>query len=128
MIYLVSLFSSAEDKIFGNIHNGEIILTEYGKIVEVEWHNIAIQHSFLEIGEYAILPDQLLSIINFKDQTNKTLDKVLRGFKVNSLNSLKKNGLVNFKWRKSFYKRNIRDELDLNAAVEYIDKRRFSGI
>ena len=56
---------------FGNIaisdgsYHPEIILNEYGKIIETQWRWLFDRYSYISIDDYAVMPDHFHGIIHF---------------------------------------------------------------
>jgi putative transposase len=65
-MYFVTICTSLRECYFGNIVNGEMDLSELGKIVEPEWLKIfeMRQDMNLQMGEYVVMPNHFQVIIS----------------------------------------------------------------
>lgn len=117
---LISLRIDTSAVQFGKIHNGEIILNEYGKIIEVEWQNLADRYPVMEIDEYIIMPDHFHAIVVLENDLAIPLRRIISYFKQASSEKLYKYGIEDFKWKKSYFEKKINSEEELNKTREYI--------
>lgn len=124
--------------LFGQIENDEMILSEIGKIAEQCWREIPSHFTFVELDEFAIMPNHIHGIVVITKNTetqhiaslqrkgqnkfgpqSENLASIIRGFK----SSVKKWATVNgidFKWQPRFYDRIIRNEEELWNVRNYI--------
>ena len=70
--YYVTLCTQNRECLFGEIVNGEMILNEYGKIVEQCWNNLSNHYDNIELDAYVIMPNHFHGIILITD----TVDNV----------------------------------------------------
>lgn len=61
--YFVTMNVKYQDRIFGKIENGEMILSEYGEIADQQWRWL-FGYPYLGIDEYIIMPDHFHGIIH----------------------------------------------------------------
>ena len=61
--YFITINVKYQDRIFGKIDNGQMILSEYGKIADKCWKEIPDHIENTEIDEYIIMPDHVHGII-----------------------------------------------------------------
>ncbi|MBL8097594.1 MAG: hypothetical protein JNK81_00320 [Anaerolineales bacterium] len=61
--YYVTIVVHGRECLFGEIVNGEMILNEYGKIVQKWWDEIPIHFSNVELGAFVIMPNHIHGII-----------------------------------------------------------------
>jgi len=130
--------------LFGEIINGEMILSEYGKIVEKYWIEIPKYYQNVFIDEYIIMPNHVHGIIVIKQdepivgtihelslqdksyfndwlqRRNMLLSKIIGFFKMNSSKLIHQLGQNIFKWQRSFYDHVIRNEESLAEIRKYI--------
>ena len=119
----ITLFVGNREKVFGEIHNGEMIINELGKIVEVEWQNIFENRNDLSIDEYIILPNRFYGIVQVCESAGlfqSKIPRVIAEFKSRSSQLIHESGLEHFEWQKSFMEKKIKDEGELNKIREYI--------
>jgi REP element-mobilizing transposase RayT len=70
--YYVTLCTQNRECLFGEIVNGEMILNEYGKMVEQCWNNLSNHYDNIELDAYVIMPNHFHGIILITD----TVDNV----------------------------------------------------
>lgn len=61
--YFVTIVTYQRDCLFGEIVNGELMLNEYGKIVQKWWDEIPIHFPNVELGAFVIMPNHIHGII-----------------------------------------------------------------
>jgi len=61
--YFVTMCTQNRECLFGEIVNGQMILNEYGKIVEQCWNNLSNHYDNIELDAYVIMPDHFHGII-----------------------------------------------------------------
>ena len=52
--YFVTICTQDREYLFGRIENGEMILNDYGKIVEDEWVKTATMRKNIELDQYIV--------------------------------------------------------------------------
>ena len=126
--YYITVCTYNRNKLFGKLQNGEIYLSEYGKIADFVWNDL-INHNPIVLHEYIIMPDHIHGIIQINNNSKSVeISEIIRQFKTFSskrINEhLKRNGLEPFPtgklWQKSFYDHIIRDENDYIIKSQYI--------
>jgi putative transposase len=137
--YFVTLCTRNKERLFGEVINGEMILSETGCIVEKEWLNVAIARSTVRLDQYVVMPNHFHGIIwiernnegtascaptmpRFGQVVSGSLSAIIRGFKSAVANRFNKiNNLTGTTiWQRNFYEHVIRDEPSLNRIREYI--------
>jgi REP element-mobilizing transposase RayT len=68
--YFVTLCTQNRECLFGEIVNGEMILNEYGKIVEQCWNDLPNHYDNIELDSYVIMPNHFHGIIIITDTVN----------------------------------------------------------
>ena len=128
--YFVTICMKNRNEFFSHIVNSELILTEFGKILDDVWNNLPKYYN-VELDYYIVMPDHFHGIViidntlNVKDDKGKdplTLSDIIGKFKSYSSRKIR-NLLVNkdeFEWQKSFYDRIIRSEVELDNIRKYI--------
>jgi len=142
--YFVTICSQDKKNIFSQIVDGNVILNEFGKIIQNEWIKTGQIRKNVIIDEYVIMPNHLHGIIiienNHDDRrgtqqrasTSKiesfgkpvfgSLPTIIRGFKstttkqINELRSMPEIPL----WQRNYYEHVVRNDNDLNEIREYI--------
>lgn len=140
--WFVTINTWERQKIFGAIRNGEMQLSDWGKIVAEEWLKSAEIRKEVLLGEFVVMPDHFHAIITIqpedvqqprwlpgmKEQTPprgpspKSLGALIAGFK--SIVTIKINNLRQSKtppvWQKNYYDRIIRSADALQSITMYI--------
>ena len=70
--YFITLCTHNRECLFGQIQNGQMILNEYGKMVEQCWNNLSNHYDNIELDAYVIMPNHFHGIIFITD----TVDNV----------------------------------------------------
>jgi REP element-mobilizing transposase RayT len=142
--YFVTICAHARECLFGEIIDGAMILSNYGKIVEECWNNIESHFDDVELDSFVIMPNHIHGIITFvgagsprPDEKLKsaskgaetaplpkrrTLGNVVAYFKYQSTKrlNLKRNTPSFAVWQRNYYEHIVRDEIDLNRIRGYI--------
>jgi REP element-mobilizing transposase RayT len=139
--YFITICTQNRECYFGEIRNGEMRLSEIGKIVEYEWlktPGIRLDMN-LQMGKFVIMPDHFhaiigigknryntnrdamhrVSILNKFGPQSKNLASVIRGFKSSVTISARKID-TGFTWQSSFYDHVIRDRGSFQRISDYI--------
>ena len=66
-LYFVTICVQKHECLFGKIINGEMILNEYGKIVNDEWQYLQTKYPHIVLYEYVIKPNHFHGIIAIID-------------------------------------------------------------
>ena len=136
--YFVTISTANGVTYFGNVKNGEMVLNEYGNIVNTQWVQLPQHYWNTKLDEYVIMPDHIHGIIiidnnragykpapTHQHNVKKpySLHEIIRGFKTftsKNINTL--NTTILFRWQRSFYDRIIRNENELHKIRTYILK------
>jgi putative transposase len=145
-MYYITICTANMKKFFGNIKNGEVDLSNEGKIVEEEWEDTSIKRSNVILDEFIVMPNHFHGIIalekiNFQSTPETSQRDVCTGSmkQGNSNQKLTANSLgsiINqfkgkctkrirkfhdqFKWHCRFHDRIIRNEKELDNIRAYI--------
>jgi len=68
--YFITLCTHNRECLFGQIQNGQMILNEYGKIVEQCWNNLSNHYDNIELDAYVIMPNHFHGIILITDNVD----------------------------------------------------------
>lgn len=144
-LYFVTICTKYRDPHFGEIINGEIHLSEIGKIVHSEWFKTFDMRPDmnLEMDAFIIMPNHFHAIIfigenrfnsgrdamhcvstgeNIKNKfgrQSKNLASVIRGFKISVTTNARKIN-PNFAWQPRFHDHIIRNQNSLHNIQNYI--------
>lgn len=71
--YYITINTKNRRRIFGTIKDGEMILSEYGKIVKTEFLKINQYHKRAKLDEFIIMPDHVHCIITLMNNNDGSL-------------------------------------------------------
>jgi REP element-mobilizing transposase RayT len=107
-----------------------MILNKFGKIILGCWQKLSKMYSYCELDYFQIMPDHFhgIVIINSVGTSRdlslqvktKSLSSLIGVFKTTSSKEIHLTGFKDFKWKRSFYDRIIRNEKELNNIRKYI--------
>jgi len=131
--YFVTICSFDKELIFGKITNGQIILSEVGRIALKYLEEIPKHFDDVFVDENVIMPNHIHIIIsivgaqNFEPQRNeyqkiipKSIGSIIRSYKAAVTKWCRENGLNDFKWQRNFFEHIIRNDEDYIRIREYI--------
>ncbi len=61
--FFITICTIDREPLFGKIENGEMNLSEYGKIVKMTWDEIPLHYSNIELDEFVVMPDHVHGIV-----------------------------------------------------------------
>ena len=61
--YFVTMCTQSRECLFGEIANDEVMLNEYGKVVEEEWLKTPRMRTRVELDEFVVMPNHLHAIM-----------------------------------------------------------------
>lgn len=139
--YFVTICTYNKECLFGKVTNGEMVINEYGKVVEQEWLKTTEIRPNVELDEFIIMPNHFHGILVIIDKCRGTarcapttddrqfgkmisasLPAIIRSLKSAATNHINKlRGTSNAPvWQRNYYEHVIRNEHDLNDIREYI--------
>ena len=141
--YFVTICTHGKKLLFSEIQNKQIILNDFGQIVDDAWHDLPNHHHHVRIDEYIIMPDHFHGIVILEDYTKPSeymsaqslipstafnkrhaLPEVIRGFKTFSARRI--NVLRDTKgtpvWKRKYHERIIPTKHVLEIVRRYIRK------
>ena len=74
--YFVTISTAHRECYFGEIINGKMILSEIGKIAEQYWNEIPHHFTFVEMGEFVVMPNHVHGIIIFNKSDDGCHDAI----------------------------------------------------
>jgi REP element-mobilizing transposase RayT len=95
-IYFITFVTQHRDYILGNIRDGKMILSDFGKIVDEEWHKSFQIRKELFLDEYIIMPNHLHAIVVLNIDTNGlNVDTNGRSYPIDNDNAfISNNGII----------------------------------
>jgi putative transposase len=132
--YFVTICSYNRESIFGEIVDGEAILSRYGRIVLTDWQNLAKRHPHIELGAFTVMPNHVHGIVVMKDTPvgadsklvsgtarQSSLPEIVRGFKTFSARRVNRaRRAVGSVWQRNYWEHVIRNQEAFNRIHEYI--------
>lgn len=148
--YYVTIVAQGRECLFGEIVDGEMILNEYGEIVQKWWDEIPIHFPNVELGAFVIMPNHVHGIIfifeerrgevlsprndpnamNGSDRDGETpplrkptLGQIVAYFKYQStkeMNKIETPNAITRFWQRNYYEHIIRNERELQQKTGYI--------
>ena len=130
-LYFITLVTQNRDCNLGNIVNSEMILSDFGKIIETEWLKSFDIRNELFLDEYIIMPDHVHGIIIIGENAYnepsagegpqyEKLPVIIGSYKSAVSKLIHRSGRKDFRWQKSYHDRIIRDQHELESIREYI--------
>jgi len=142
--YFVTICTYQRECLFGDVVNGEMRMSEAGKIVAAVWEGLAERFPVVVFGDFVVMPNHFHGLLVIADagrgvacrapnpnrQAEKwgaasgapTLGVVVRGFK--SISAISINRLLCRQgmplWQRNYYEHVIRGDEDLASVRRYI--------
>lgn len=117
----------------GEICNKEIILNEYGRVIERQWLWLHEQYPYVILHNFAIMPNHFHAILEIKRPLNvqgefngeittkiKSISELVGAFKSTSSKHIHLLGFANFQWHRSFHEIVIPNETAFYNISNYI--------
>lgn len=142
--YFITICAKNRESFFGEITEGEMALSEMGKIVADEWQKTAEIRGNVELGESVVMPNHfhgILIINNFDTVSVEThcnaslqqspyqnkfgpqsqnVSAIIRGFKGATTKQIHIAGFKNFAWQSRFHDHIIRNQKEYDQISTYI--------
>jgi len=131
----VTICSYNRKSIFGEIVDGKVVLSRYGRIVLTDWQNLAKRHPHIEFGAFTVMPNHVHGIVVIKDipagadsklvsgtARQSSLPEIVRGFKTfpaRRVNRARRVVGVPV-WQRNYWEHVIRNQEAFNRTHEYI--------
>ena len=123
--YFVTICVKNRECLFGNIHNNNMILNEYGKIVHQFWYSLVKKYTNIDLDEFVVMPNHVHGIIIIKKRVDDEVESKNKTRSVGAIHELPlpndDNQNPGYSQTNNDYK-NLPDEL--NEFTKYIIKRR----
>jgi putative transposase len=137
--YFVTLCVREKECVLGDIVDGEMQLSEIGRIVRDVWDSLPARYPNIELDSFVIMPNHMHGIIVIvggvgaihesplrdspQQRRNMLLPKIMGYFKMNTakrINALRGTPGVPF-WQRNYWEHVIRDDSDSNRIRQYIE-------
>ena len=133
-MYFVTICVEEKKCLLGEVIKGEMVVNEYGRIVQEEWYrSVEIRHE-VQLDEFVVMPNHLHGIVVLVGATGRSplrlkpgpsprsLGSFVGGFKsatTTRINDLRGTHGIPL-WQRNYYEHVIRNEDDLHRIREYI--------
>jgi REP element-mobilizing transposase RayT len=127
--YYVTIVTYLRNCIFGEVVDGQMILSDAGRIVEEEWLSTEKLRAEVKLDAYVVMPNHLHGIVLIEAPSGdsnpsgrQSLTRIVNGFKaavtrrISALIGLQGTSV----WQRSFHDHVIRDERSLERIREYV--------
>ena len=141
--YYITICTKDREHYFGNIKNGQMILSKIGEVVEKFWMEIPLHYQNLTLDEFVIMPDHLHGILiidnddisipveaihelplqqpSQKSRRKMTIPLVIGRFKMQTTKSFHEIENTSEKlWQRDYFEHIIRNKIELNQKRKYI--------
>ena len=140
--YFITICTKNREHFFGEIVNGEMVLSDIGKYAEEQFKNVSSHYPYAEIQFWTIMPNHLHAIViidgnktkydrrvvetwraaSLRDIANLQgwLSVVIGGLK-SSITRFTNENALNFAWQPRFHDHIVRDTPDMNRIADYIE-------
>ena len=140
--YFITICTKNREHFFGEIVNGEMVLSDIGKYAEEQFKNVSSHYPYAEIPLWTIMPNHLHAIVIIDGNKTKYDRRVVETWRAASLQDIANlqgwlsvviGGLkssitrftnenaLDFTWQPRFHDHIIRDTLDMNRIADYIE-------
>jgi len=146
--YFVTICTRDHVCYFGEVVDGQMVLSEKGVIADILWHEILNHAKQIELGEFVVMPNHIHGILilneppdvetthalslrdespdqppigqsRFQHQGRNTVSSIVGSYKSAVSKHAHRLGL-GFAWQSRFYDRIIRNENEFRAITDYI--------
>lgn len=139
--YFVTIVTRNRLSLFGDISDGEMVLSDTGRIAEVSWVGLSSRFPMVSLDSFVVMPNHIHGIItvgaqfiapgavphNRTDTAHEgamnrapTLGEILRAYKAASTRMIRQTANLEFAWQRNYYEHVVRNEESLNRIRQYI--------
>jgi putative transposase len=121
--YFITICTHNREPIFGNIVNGKMELSLYGKIVSTRWRNLQRRHKYMDLGAFIVMPNHFHGIIVIRSGAKRdAVPDIVRGFKTFSARRInqERDTPGNPVWQRNYWEHVIRDQDSFRRIHDYI--------
>lgn len=142
--YFITICTHQRENLFGEIGDSQMKLNEMGMVVKQEWEKSPVLRPYIELGEFAIMPNHFHGIIWILDDSTGTarraptnnpptieqfgkpvsgsIPTIVRAFKsavTRQINLIRQTPGAPV-WQRNYYEHIIRDDKSYNQIAQYI--------
>jgi REP element-mobilizing transposase RayT len=137
-VYFVTICTAGKTCLFGTVEQGIMLLNDYGRIVDEEWHRTGTLRPDITLDAFVVMPNHVHGVIVIHDPRRGTarraptstfgksipnsLSTIVGAFKsaaTRRINAIR-DTIGAPLWHRNYYEHVIRDERDLQAVREYV--------
>ena len=140
--YFITICTKNREHFFGEIVNGEMVLSDIGKYAEEQFKNVSSHYPYAEIPLWTIMPNHLHAIVIIDGNKTKYDRRVVEAWRAASLRDIANlqgwlsvviGGLkssitrfanentLDFSWQPRFHDHIVRDTPEMNRIATYIE-------
>ncbi len=134
--YFVTIVAWQREMLFGDIvDGGDVVLSDFGKIVAEKWGWLEAQYDYVELGEWIVMPNHFHGILIIHDDgrggsrpaptpiKRKPLGGLIGAFKTVSTKeiNLLRDTEGQVVWQRNYYEHIIRNEREMDRITRYIE-------
>ena len=140
--YFITICTKDREHYFGEIVDGEMVLSDIGKYAEEQFKNVSSHYPYAEIPLWTIMPNHLHAIVIIDGNKTKYDRRVVEAWRAASLRDIANlqgwlsvviGGLkssitrfanenaLNFAWQPRFHDHIVRDTPEMNRIANYIE-------
>ena len=140
--YFVTIATQGRECLFGEVVDGEMVLSDFGNVVVEEWERTAQLRPYVRLDAFVVMPNHVHGIIWIVDDDTamvvgaqrrcapttppnvlpRSLGAIVRAFKsavTKRINLMRETPGAPV-WQRNYYERIVRNEQELNATRQYI--------
>ena len=76
--YFVTIVAWHRECLFGDVVKEEMVLNQYGRVVQWEWLELPKRLQYIELGAYAVMPNHFHGILIFRDHVGATRQDLIK--------------------------------------------------
>jgi putative transposase len=144
--YFITICTRDRECLFGHVADGEMVLSDAGKIASGRWWGIPKRFEHVQLDEFVVMPNHVhgIVILNGKPSADfrrglinqtptdpdpkwilmrnrkTTLGKIIRHYKAGTARTIRNHGRDEFGWQRNYFERIIRDEAEMYRIRDYI--------
>jgi REP element-mobilizing transposase RayT len=129
-LYFITICVQSMECLLGKISEGEMVLNEYGKIIQTVWNELPQHYANIQLEEFVIMPNHIHGIIVITDKESADgagvvragLPEIVRALKTFSARQINKmRGSVGKRvWQRNYYEHIIRNPEAYRKIAIYI--------
>lgn len=139
--YFVTICAYGRECLFGEVADGEVVLSEYGAIIEQVWHDLPLHYPHVRLDTWVIMPNHVHGIIILVGESDAVgaglgpaptaaptamkrhglpeIVRALKSFSARRINELRGVSGVPV-WQRNYWEHVIRSERTLHLIQQYI--------